>query len=491
MPTRSASAQRPLRAAGPLLSSSSRNQNIPGPRASLSSLPPELKLEIACCCRRNDAAAKSTFDRRWRPTPYSDDDRAAAWAEWTRGDYEDSEAEFTDSDRASTASSSGDSESGDDEDCDAVAPFGFEQDPEWVTKLKSIVSLHQVNREWHRIGMQVRHKSLQMSYLHSKNVNTFQRNFLPRHGHHFRTINFPMLERDESKNIISYKKLYDLVLLMPNLNGLLLPYTITQTPLVVVSFGMSGDTGSAQGLMPRRAMYDFIDDRTSSITSRDLRTSIELSGGGQLDSRDYDHICSLSDSTWSLTISTAAATDAFDYNWAMRLSHFGLPLSTPFPRLQFLVLSDIETRTDDEIIADHEHWVIPADLAADDWTPHDWRHIPPYLSPTGSYSDGTPHTPNDNLALYLLLLSSFDSSPLHTISLTGARLSFLLDSPAFLPFLEQHLSTLKQLIIVSGDNSPDGAAHRRLDEFCDASNVRLAFEGTYSPRDPPMGEMEE
>ncbi|KAL8290261.1 hypothetical protein RQP46_003200 [Phenoliferia psychrophenolica] len=266
---------------------------------------------------------------------------------------------------------------------------------------------------------------------------------------------------------------------------------------VVVSFGTSEENGNnAVGLVPRRARYGFIDDRTS-IDSRELRTSIELYGGGQVVTEEYDNLCSLSNSTWSLTISSPSLMKDFDYCWAMRLSHLGLPLATSFPRLQVLVLSDIETRTDDQINKDNEHWTIPADFEGPRRNghpthPQDVVHrILPYLSPTGSYSDGTPHTLNDNLALYLLLLSSFDSSPLHTISLTGARLSFLLASPAFLPFLKGHLSTLKQLIIVSGDNSPDGAAHRRLAAFCDANDVRLAFEGTYSPRDPPIGEMKE
>ncbi|KAL8290262.1 hypothetical protein RQP46_003201 [Phenoliferia psychrophenolica] len=422
-----------------------------------------------------------------------------------------------------------------------------------------------------------------MSKLYTKHIISFTQDFLPRHGHLFRTINFPA-SRSTSPHV-SFETLLALVPFMPNLIGITLSHDIVPPPIanarsfaavpgvttllqhllseseisrllvkdasgiaslntfvtnletfglakikrlelpflsrdlpsttqlmgtaqqatlattvarfpsleeIVVSFGTFQSNQLVKGVQ-LRAMHAFIEDATRTPKYEgELRTSVELFGDGQLISLDYEHLCSLSDSTWSLTISTLGANEGFDYFWAMRLSHLGLPLPTPFPRLQLLVLSDIETRTDDQINEDNEHWTIPADFKgpSNGGDPAvDVHQILPYLSPTGSYPDGTPHTPNDNLSLYLLLLSSFDSSPLHTISLTGARLSFLLASPAFLPFLSQHLSTLKQLIIVSGDNSPDGAAHRRLASFCDANDVRLAFEGTYCPRDPPIDEI--
>ena len=156
-------------------------------------------------------------------------------------------------------------------------------------------------------------------------------------------------------------------------------------------------------------------------------------------SSNYEYMNSLSDSTWSLTVCTTHANEGLDFDCRRA------PVESAFPRIEVLGLSDIETRMDEQINQDVDHWAVPPDLEAPG-SSHpgiDVHRIVPYLSPTGQYPNGAQHQDNENVDLNPLFLSSFDSSHLKTVSLTGARLSLLLASPAFLPFLTQHLSTLK------------------------------------------------
>ncbi|KAL8281513.1 hypothetical protein RQP46_006197 [Phenoliferia psychrophenolica] len=212
-----------------------------------------------------------------------------------------------------------------------------------------------------------------------------------------------------------------------------------------------------------------------------LRTTIELRAARQLLKRDFSHIEELSKSLWSLSIGSRVGIEGHDTSGydldPCRLQAATLPLKGPFPKLSILAIINIETQSKEDIEATHPLWEVPPELdggGKDATLAFD-------LDDGGApqvYNDGTPRLPQNDADTIFLLLSSFDASPLSTISLVGAHLSPVLAHPSFLPFLTLHLATLRHLIIDSGDDNPESTIQLEFDTFCRENGVKLWFTGS-------------
>ncbi|KAL8278569.1 hypothetical protein RQP46_009061 [Phenoliferia psychrophenolica] len=223
-----------------------------------------------------------------------------------------------------------------------------------------------------------------------------------------------------------------------------------------------------------------------------VRTTIDFGVARQLLECDFEHVEALHASLWSLSIGSRKGIEGHDpleYDLEpCRLAIANFPLAGPFPKLAHLTLINIETRTEDEIADSQRAWEVSAELAEE---VGEASKAPRPFDLEGSdespYEDGTPRLPQINSDAYLLLLSSFDSSPLTSISLIGPHLSVILAHQGFLPFLSLHLGTLHQIIIDSGDTSEDSDAYFELDKFCTENSVHLAFTGSLlCAADPPV-----
>ncbi|KAL8281511.1 hypothetical protein RQP46_006195 [Phenoliferia psychrophenolica] len=223
-----------------------------------------------------------------------------------------------------------------------------------------------------------------------------------------------------------------------------------------------------------------------------VRTSIDIRVARELVGVEFRHVEDLCQSLWALSMGSRIGieghdTSGYDLEPTRLPPANTLPLIGPFPKLSILALTNIETRSEEEIEDSHRIWEVPPELAEELGEGREAATRDLNLDDGGASEandDGTPRLPQSNSDTFFLFLSSFDSSPLSSISLVGAHLSNVLAHPSFLPFLTIHSNTLRQLVIDSGNTSPAGDIHRRLERFCGERGIRLAFTGTLGGRKP-------